>query len=214
LESNISKTFVDAIIEIQNDNTPFVVRNTRSPGEKCMSCNQLVKGIAVEEEVGGEFNSENDNKITSTKKNEIKKIPLNKLNNASIKIGAGGYSRYLASIDGNNIGNELTNLNGKKLNPSASAVLVKENKRANSQGVYDETLAKSTKHNLNASQILFSKKNKNQPSNPLTDEFIGEYLRQEITNELGKPVIKPNNILRSANRAFQMTMQNKINNNI
>lgn len=216
MESKISKTFVDAIIEIQNNDTPLIVRNESIPGEKCMSCNQSVKGIAAveEEEVGGGFNSENNNKTTSRKKNEIKKIPLNKLNNTSIKIGAGGYSNYLTNIDEKNIGSELTNLNGKKLNPSASAVLVKENKRSNSQGVRDETLTKSTKHNVNASQILFLQKNKNQHPNALPEELIGEYLRQEITNELGKAVIQPNNILRSANRAFQMSMQNKRNNNI
>ena len=89
-----------------------------------------------------------------------------------------------------------------------STVLIKENinARANSQGGSD-----NLRNSSDGNKKLGTVKNISQPQNPnVYTEDIEEYLRKEISNELGKSIIKPGNILRLANRAFQMQMQGKL----
>ena len=50
LENKISKTLVDTIIDIQNEEAPLIVK-VNADGEKCGSCNQVVKSGNAEERV-------------------------------------------------------------------------------------------------------------------------------------------------------------------
>lgn len=167
LESKISKTLVDTLIDLQMEEAPLIIKKT-AHGEKCASCNQFIHSSAHNSH-SHHHNNHDQNETTNPTNTKYK---LKTIHDSSFKYGTGSYSRHLANSD--HIQEEI------KMRASGINIQLPEIKE------------KPKKVNIIKPSALYK-----------SDEFIDKQLVNGVNEELEKRVVNSDNLLRTANKAFE-----------
>lgn len=190
LETKISKTLVDTLIDLQMEEAPLLVKKSMGGGgEKCASCNQVVLNSSIiNEEINENPNNKNISMTVLPQKFKFKNVQ-----ESFYKFGAGSYSRYLSCIDNNFIDD------------------LKSNKNVHLPEINSNRTSRKF-NNIIGSEI--------KTKNKYLEEFTEKNYNSMINEELEKKVINPENLIKTANKLFEsvesqkksLNIQNNFNN--
>jgi hypothetical protein len=182
LESKISKTLVDTLIDLQMEDTPLIIKKsmTGNCNKKCASCNQ---NIIIEKNVNSIMEDENRNTCNSVSSinnnnNNLTKYKFRSIQDNSNKYGTGSYSRHLSNIENEDLRGERKIFNYQLPN------------------IPEKNIRSSIKKNNNNSHQSFRNTFHKLKINEATERRFNSM----INEELEKSIVNPDNFIRTANK--------------
>ena len=198
LENKISKTLVDALIDLQLDDAPLMVKKSQQGGDKCASCNQHLP-LTSSNNMINQFNYINNHAHGD-------KVDKNTNVNSSSSMKRYSQKSIFESADDNlnaiklkgnasSINFHLPDLNNSVIHSKSSTKFIKPSKKEFS--VSEKTA------NLKKNLINNEQRNLNNTQSVMNyDEFSEKHLNNLINNELEKKIINPENIMRVTKRVY------------
>jgi hypothetical protein len=181
LENKISRTLVDTLIDLQLEEAPLIIKQGMK-GEKCASCNQNINHQHGEM-FGDKFSTTNTiKKMVYNEKSKREENPLMKSASSMVNMN---YNPEMNTIINNN-SNNLSTINSK--------ITVTDRKLKTFSMDKTSTFKKGRNFNKTVSSSLTMRANENEP-----DKIYNNI----INEELGKLVVKPENIMRASNKVYE-----------
>ncbi len=194
METKISKTLVDTIIDLQLDDAPLIMKKS-ALGDKCGSCNQIiVEGSPVQNSI--------------MKYNEIAdRYKLKNIHEIATKFGMGSYSKILNNIQTETLLDDLAISN---IQNSASS-----NSKFKKQLILNMNNDSSLMVNLPDIYYKTEKNNNNHfYSNPKTHDAntsvsVDRKLNSLINGELEKKHLKGESLIKSVDKLHELVEPKK-----
>lgn len=195
MESKISKTLVDTLIDLQLDDAPLLVKKSIQ-ADKCGSCNQFIP--VSQNQVNNMFQSQ---VLFGNEKQQTKSKTKTRNFNTSVRLNSEGEERVMkTSTNMQNLqsySSVLYNLPEIKDRGDKSKSIIQTDGRINSQE--SKPIIKIHK----ASEGIKSRETLKY------NEFAERQLSNILNEELDKPFVNPSDLMRATNKMYEKNFEKK-----